>query len=93
MNFPASRLTNASCNPGAGSGFSGVLNTGSAGGVTAVLTNTAGVSGLVTIFTCVFDVAGSGPTTPSWAAGSLLFGDQTGFDFGSKVTIVVDPLP
>ena len=93
VNFPASRLTNAACNAGAGSGLSGVLNTASAGGVTAVLTNTAGALGLVTIFNCTFDVTGAGPTTPSWAAGSLLFGDQTGFDFGSKVAILIDPLP
>ncbi|MEZ4455746.1 MAG: PKD domain-containing protein [Gemmatimonadales bacterium] len=61
LNFPAARLTNASCSPSGG--FSGVFNTGGAGVVSVVLTNSTGAGGTVTLYTCTFDVGGSGPTT------------------------------
>ena len=77
----------------AGAGFSGVLNTAAVGGITAVLTNTTGAAGVVTLYTCTFTYGASGSQTLTSAAGSHLAGDQTGYDFTSLVSIITNPIP
>lgn len=87
--FPASRLSGAACT--GQSGFTGIFNTQAATSVTAVLTNLAGSGGLVTIMTCTFTVAGTGPTTLTLTG--LLVSDEFGNDFTSKIAVTVNPLP
>jgi hypothetical protein len=89
LDLPASRLSGAVCT--GHSGFTGIFNTQSTTALTAVLTNLAGTGGLVTVFSCTFAVAGTGPTVLTLTG--LLVSDEFGNDFTPKVNVTVSPLP
>ncbi|NOT08690.1 MAG: carboxypeptidase regulatory-like domain-containing protein [Gemmatimonadales bacterium] len=57
----------------------------------ALLTNTTGATGLVPLYTCTFSYSASGTTTLS--GSGHLFGNNVGYDFGSLVNIVYNPIP
>ncbi|MEZ4455745.1 MAG: hypothetical protein R2882_04210 [Gemmatimonadales bacterium] len=85
------RVSAPSCTPS--SGFSGVFNTTGAGVISIVLTNTSGVAGAVPLFSCTFTYGASGTQTLSEAVGSLLAGDQTGYDFTAFVASTFNSIP
>ncbi|NOT08689.1 MAG: PKD domain-containing protein [Gemmatimonadales bacterium] len=73
------------------SGFSASFSlTGNSLG--ALLTNVSGATGLVTLYTCTFTYsAGSGTTAVTGI--DFLLGNNTGFEFTSKVSITLAPIP
>ena len=91
INYPTARLSAPACTAGQ---LTGVINTSTAGKITPVLTNIpAGATGnAVLLFSCTFDVTGTGPTPIGVTAPA--FGDPTGsVDFTAFVNLTLQDVP
>ena len=90
ITYPTSRLSGPVCTAGA---LSGPINVSTAGRIVPVLTNVpAGATGNnVNLFTCTFDITGTGPTPIGLTSPS--FGSPTGADFTAFVDITLADVP